>query len=158
MAHKLYNRADSLPTAPILSQIEQSISRSFKWSLFCRFPPLNSVRISLLPHQKLVTNVPELCVSHCRVQADCCPLEAAEGRVSGYGLLRKLTQPCLYNAMVPPGPLNISTRIYIYNSHSAENLVRTFWNCTIQSEMCLPVQYLGSWYCTLGTEWQDVSW
>jgi hypothetical protein len=126
---KLYNRADSLPSLPnalILSQIDQSISWSFKWPLFCMFHPLNSASISPLPPPKTVTNVPELCVSHCRVHPDCSPLEAADGRVSVYGLLRNLTQPCLYNAMVPPGPLNISTRIYIYNSHSAENLVRTF--------------------------------
>jgi hypothetical protein len=60
------------------------------------------------------------------VRADCSPLETADGRVSGYALLRKLTQPCLYNMLVPPGPLNVSTRIYIYDSHAAENLVRTF--------------------------------
>lgn len=65
-------------------------------------------------------------MSRCRVHADCSPLEAADGRVSGYGLLRKLTQPCLYNVMVPPGPLNITARIYIYDSHAADNLVRTF--------------------------------
>jgi hypothetical protein len=60
------------------------------------------------------------------MDTDCSSMEADAGSPSGYGVLRNLTHPCRYNLMIPPRSLNISTRIYIYNSQAVHNLVRTF--------------------------------
>ncbi|KDR22567.1 Gamma-aminobutyric acid receptor subunit beta-4, partial [Zootermopsis nevadensis] len=54
--------------------------------------------------------------------ADCSPMKTEGEILSGYGLLRNLTHPCRYNLLTPPGPQNISVRIYIYNSQATHNL------------------------------------
>jgi hypothetical protein len=56
--------------------------------------------------------------------AGCSPVKTAAGNLLSYGLLKNLADPCRYNKMNPPGPLNISTRMYIYNSQAVNNVVR----------------------------------
>ncbi|XP_069695404.1 pH-sensitive chloride channel 2-like [Periplaneta americana] len=52
----------------------------------------------------------------------CSSLKKVHGHVSTYGLLKNLTESCRYSYTNPPGPLNISTRAYIYNSQAVRNL------------------------------------
>ncbi|PNF25541.1 hypothetical protein B7P43_G05192 [Cryptotermes secundus] len=54
--------------------------------------------------------------------AGCSPVKTTAGNLLSYELLKNLTDPCRYNKMNPPGPLNISTRMYIYNSQAVNNV------------------------------------